>query len=424
MARVDDMLRRLPQLYRDGELVRDILELPALQLEIAGEDALEVQRAHWFDRTLNLDEAARLAALLDFTPETWQELAEFRAWVHALRDAMLDEGAVTKAAFREFVARYIAEYQTAVKVSAVAPMRSWLDEPSTTRPALIENPRRRRFSRAPLADDIEPLQQFSVVQRGLDETPASFLLIGLPVGPESVPMIANTTTGNALIFLDNLPPGARLWIRAKEDGSVGARLEDRDVSARLRSVTGLQPGIAWSAAQVQQPARALTLRRGRNDLWFLPVAHFDASGLDRFLLALADLLLRQGRFDETPFDQSLFHQQPAALLRLMWIETEPASFEIKIPAGGLISRDGELREALNARERLGLSLNLAVRKLKAAGVAASVELLPFVETQRQMDFMTAVQPVVHRERGPMGADAFPAAGGVFEVTKFENSTYR
>ena len=424
MARVDDMLRRLPQLYRDGELVRDILELPALQLEIAGEDALEVQCAHWFDRALHLDEAARLAALLDFAPEPWQELAEFRAWIHALRDAMLDEGAVTKASLQEFVTRYTAEYQAAVKVSAVAPIQSWADEPSTTRPAFIENPERRRFSRAPLAGGIEPLQQFSVVQRGLDETPASFLLVGLPDGPESVPMITNATTGNALIFMDNLPPGARLWIRAKEDGSVEARLEDRDVSARLRSVTGLQPGAAWSAAQVQQPARALTLRRGRNDLWFLPVAHFDAPGLDRFLLALADLLLRQGRFDETPFDQSLFHQQPAALLRLMWIETEPASFEIKIPAGGLISRDGELREALDARDRLGLSLNLAVKKLKAAGVTASIELQPFVETQRQLDFMTAVQPVVHRERGPTGADAFPAAGGVFEVTKFENSTYR
>src|ERR1044071_5189613 len=97
------MLSRLPQLYRDGELVRDTLELPALQIEIFDQYAREVQRAHWFDTTLELEEAARLAALLDIAPEPWQTLGTFRAWVRALRDARLLYGAVTPRALQTFV---------------------------------------------------------------------------------------------------------------------------------------------------------------------------------------------------------------------------------------------------------------------------------------------------------------------------------
>ena len=77
MGHVESMLKRLPQLYRDGELVRDVLELPALQIEILEEEALEVQRAHWFDTTLELEEASSLAAILDIAPEPWQQLGEF-----------------------------------------------------------------------------------------------------------------------------------------------------------------------------------------------------------------------------------------------------------------------------------------------------------------------------------------------------------
>ncbi|WP_163602939.1 hypothetical protein, partial [Klebsiella pneumoniae] len=68
--------------------------------------------------------------------------------------------------------------------------------------------------------------------------------------------------------------------------------------------TGFVPGEAWSPTQVATPAPALTLKRGNNMLWFLPVAHYDVEGLDRFLLALPDLNLAQGRWDSGLFDQA------------------------------------------------------------------------------------------------------------------------
>ena len=74
MPRAESMRQVLPQLYRDGELVNGLLALMALQLEIADEDAFEVQRSHWFDACVERDEAAKLGAILDIPAESWQSL--------------------------------------------------------------------------------------------------------------------------------------------------------------------------------------------------------------------------------------------------------------------------------------------------------------------------------------------------------------
>lgn len=424
MGHTEDMLNRLPHLYRDGELLRQILALPAVQLEILDEDRIEVQRSHGFDAVLELEDAAKLAAILDFKPEPWQTLPEFRAWVHTLRDAMLERGAVTKAALQEFVTDYVQLYQTAVKITSVPPLTEWRNTSSTRHPGFVENPLQRREEKAPSIGGIEPLHQFQIEQRGLNETVAGFLLVGLPTAPESVPVIANLASGQALIFLGNIPPGTRLWLRPTAEGGMQAILEGEDVSDRLRSISGLMPGTPWNPSQVEQPARAITLKRGKNDLWFLPVAHFDTLGLDRFLLALADLLLAQGRYDQTQFDHALFYQEAAVMLHLTWLETQPASFEIHLPAGALLNRRNELAASLQERDRLEFSLNQAVQTLKAAGVEGKVILEPFREVQQQGDRLYSVLPPTFREIAPTGADRLPNAGGVFEVTSFEDSTYR
>lgn len=426
------MAERLPLLYRDGELVGQLLDVPGLALEIADEDAVEVQRSHWFDATFRLDEAARLAALLDIPPEPWQNLGQYRAWVHALRDAWLLHGAVTKEALQEFVRSYSADFQEAVGSQAIPRIREWEADPTTTRAAFVENPGRFRYAKAPAVGGIEPLHQFKLVQKGLDESKASFLLTGLPGGPECVPVLVNLSIGQGLIYLGTVGPGERLWIRPREDGTAEGRLEGRDVTDDLRSIPLLTPGTPWPEPPLGTPwppAQALTLRRGENELWFLPVAHFDRRGLDRFLLALPDLVLRQGRYDETNFDDALFYQDPAMILRVAWIETEPASFEIHLPAGTLLSRprgDEDEAEALERakqdRDLLGRSLGDAVRKLKAAGVRAAVHMNPFTETQRQLDLLAL--PLAIREIAPTGADLVPDAGGVFEVTRYDDSTFR
>lgn len=424
MSHARDMANRLPQLYRDGELIRDLLKVPGLQLEILDEEVREVQRAHWFDSALELAEAAKLAAVLDIPPETWQTIGLYRVWVHSLRDAMLQKGAVTQAALIRFVEQYAESYQRAIGSRVIPTIQTWTNAPSTRAAAFVETPPRRIYERAPTSGGLEPLHQFSLVQRGLDDTLAGFLLVGLPSAPESVPVLVNVTTGQALIFLGNIPPGARLWIRPTPEGGVEANLEGVDVTNRMRSVSGVQPGTAWANSAVEMPAKAITLKRGKNDLWFLPIAHFDALGLDRFLLALADLLLHEGRYDQTQFDHALFYHDPAVFLRISWLETQPASFEICLPAGTLLSRAGRLNDALQDRARLESSLNGAIQKLKAAGVQARLLLKPFEEIQGQRDRITAIGPLVHREVGPTGADNLPDMGGIFEVSSFEDSTYR
>ena len=45
-------------------------------------------------------------------------------------------------------------------------------------------------------------------------------------------------------------------------------------------------------------------------LWFLPLARYDLRGLDRATLAMPDLSLMEGRWDNTAFDASVFFQEP------------------------------------------------------------------------------------------------------------------
>jgi hypothetical protein len=429
MAHLDDIVARLPQLYRDGDLLRGVLGAPAVQVEVLDEVMLEVQRAHWFDTTLELDEAVRLAGVLDIAPQPWHVLATFRGWVRALRDAMLREGAVTRRALMLFVGEFARAFQDATDVQAIPPAavlgdpERWHDTPSAIEPALVENPRRRVFLPSPVPN-LEPLQQFPVQQRGIDPVMPTLLFVGTPASGESSPVLINITTREALAYTGTVPPGQRLWLTPKTDGGVTASLEGTDVTGLVRSVTGVEPGKAWSAADEVTPPRALTLRPGQNQLWFLPVARYDARGLDRALLALPDLTVAEGRWDTTPFDTSLFYEEPGLLLRAAWREAVPASFEIQLPSQLMLSRTGDLDEAVSARAQLGDALDEAVGALRAAGVASRVVLRTFTEGQGQRDRLTSVQPITIAERGPGGADQLADTGGVFGVTSYNDSTFR
>jgi hypothetical protein len=431
MKRVDDMAARLPQLYRDGELLRGsrfqggVLEVPASELEMADEIAREIQRMHWFDRTYELEHAAMLAALLDLPPQPWQELDTYRPWVHALRDAMLKEGGVTVDGIQSFIGAYAEAFESATAVDAVGQVGEWTtalaapDAPANAAPAFIEYPRVRRFARFPAAGALEPLSHFNVVNRGFTESALSFLMTGTSMGREAAPLIANLTTGEALLFADEVPEGKRLWIRA--NGT--AQLEDEDVTAKLRYVAKLEPGRAVTGADLTTPAKPLTLRRGTNELWFFPLALFDVRGLDRFLFAMPDLAVTEGRFDTSAFDRALFYQQPLMVLFASWLEESPATFEAHLPAAILRSK----RPAGEARERrtlLGSALSEGVEKLRAAGVAAAVTLDGFGETQRQLDRLRLVMPIRLNEYGSTGADRITERGGAFDLTTHDESTFR
>lgn len=429
MAHLDEILARLPQLYRDGELLGGVLGAPAVQVEILDEVMRDVQRAHWFETTVELDEAARLAAVLDIAPEPWQELATFRGWVQALRDSMLREGAVTRRALIVFIAEFAKAFQEATGVHAVPPpivladLERWHDQPSPIDPALVENPRRRVFL-SPPNPNLEPLQQFFVEQRGIDPVMPSLLFVGTPAAGEASPVLINITTGEALIYTGAVRPGQRLWLTPTPGGGVKAMLEDAEVTGQVRSLTGVEPGKAWTAADEVTPPRALTLRPGTNLMWFLPVARYDVKGLDRALLALPDLTVAEGRWDTTAFDTSLFYEDPGLLLRAAWREAVPASFEIQLPSQLMVSPQGQVDQAVPARVQLGDALDKAIGSLRAAGVASRVVLRPFAEGQGQRDRLAGVQPITIAERGPGGADRLTDTGGVFEVTSFNDSTFR
>lgn len=413
MKRADDMAARLPSLYREGELVVATLSHPAIQVEIIEEELLDIQRAHHFDAALELEDAAKLAALLDFVPEPWQNLALFRSWVHSQRNAALHRGAVTAEALTGFAESYTDGYQDATNVR-------FQDED----PVLIENPPRRQWMRPGFIDNITPLTQFTIENKGLDNSSLSFLLTGLPSGPESVPVIVNLTTGEGLMFQGNVGTGQRLWLRALQDGTVEGKLEREDVTDRLRTIANVVPGEPWTTPQVQTPARALRLVRGENRLWFLPVAHYDLLGLDRFLLALADLALEQGRWDEATLDHSVFYQDAAVNLAASWTESEPASFEVHAPVQSVRRSPLASGTAEEERERLRGAIELGIKRLKAAGVRSTVKSRVFAEVQGQADYLTTVLPLTIKESGSTGADSMPDAGGLYDVTGYGDSTFR
>lgn len=464
MAHLTDMLQRLPQLYREGEIVSGLIAQAATQIEILDEDAREVQRAHWFNSALEIEEAEMLAALLDIKHENWQVLGEYRAWVHALRDALLKYGAVTVRAAINFAASYTNSFQRALDFRTVLTLSAdpedwfrfptpidseppppademfdhaaWLSALRANQPALVENPTMRRLQRAPDIGGIEPLHRFSVKNRGLDSSFLGALMVGLPSGPEYAPALINLTTGEGIVFLGAVPPGARLWLNPDQDGLVTGILEGEDVSHKLRSIEGITPGTAWSAEDATSPARAPRLVPGDNDLWFLPIAHYDVPGLDRFLLALADLTMHQGRWDQTNFDHSLFYQDPAAQLHVGWEETRPACYRIDLPAGWMTSpapspgeevgEDGmhdKLAESLAERQRLEFSLNEGIDRLRPAGVEAEVVLHPFREVQGHSDRMTGYLPRRLRDPGPGGAVRLVDGDGMFDVSEFNKSIF-
>jgi hypothetical protein len=428
MQRVETMARRLPQLYRDGELVRGtrgrggLLDVPAVQLELLDEEMRRVQRAHWFSATFELEHAAKLGALLGIPPEPWQTLDTYRPWVHALRDAVLLHGGVTIPAIRSFVSAYSTAFEEAEGIDTDPPLEQWSRGEGEPGPSIVENPLVRRVSRFPGSGSLEPLTRFTVKNRGTGDAPASFLMLGSSRGEESAPVVVNLTTRQALVYLGTVPQGKRLWIRATHD-QVEARLEHDDVTKNLRSVSAVEPGKPWTAAQVASPAKPLNLVRGDNELWFIPLAHFNVRGADRFLFSMPDTDLAQARYDSAKFSRALFYQEPLMNAFVTWQERKPASFAVRLPAQVLRSKR-PLANALASRALLERAVSTGVERLRGAGITSEVTLESFAETQHQLDTLRLVSPVTLREGGATGADAMAERGGAFEVSNFDDSVFR
>jgi hypothetical protein len=420
MTRAADIASRLPELYRDGPEVRRWLAAVGLQLAMGDEAMREVQRAHFFDRALDLDEVAALAALLDIAPEEWQGLREYRAYVHGLRDAILQAGAVTRHGIGLFTRRYVTGFQQAHAARIVARPAELAAAADPDRLALIENPMVPRFHAEP--QGLEALARVVLENRGLDPTRAALVITGLADGgPVYAPALANITTGQALIWHGVIPPGQRLWIEPASAGGVRALLEGVDRTADLVGVEALEPGDAASLVPVAP--RPLELARGANDLWFQPLAHYGVPGLDHVLLALAELNLKLGRWDETAFDRSLFYMEPTGRIQFAWAEAAPATMTLAVPAGRIVHPPDGVAAAEAALAALQDGLSRGLDRLAAAGIRATVAPYRHRDRLATRDRLAGMLPMRLREAGSMGADSMPSGDGRFGVSDFNDSVF-
>lgn len=426
MGRSAALAAHLPPLYREGELVGAFDDLWGVELDMLDEVAFAVQRAHWFDSTPDLDEAAALAAVLDIAPEDFHaDLGEYRAWVHALTDARLHGGAVTREAIRILVDTYVQGFQRSADIDMVGGIAEWVADQDDQRASLVENPSRFRSARLPAGGGFEPLARLHVRNTGIEPAPWAVVLTGIAGGSEYAPFLANRTTGYAVVYRGEIGVGARLTLgpSAADPTVLRADLDGTDVTDRLVTYLDLVPGPHGPGTPAGTNS-AVPLARGNNDWWFLPLAHYDTPGLGRFLLALADDFLRAGRFDETQYDHSLFAQRPEINAWMAWVEKEPASFEVHLPAHTMRTAAGGTAAGVAARDRLETGLDVALDNTAAAGVATDVVLDRRSERQPGNDRLAAIFPRTYRQVGPTGADRLTDAGGIFGVTDFDDSVLR
>ncbi|PZW43003.1 hypothetical protein C8P66_11728 [Humitalea rosea] len=425
MARRDDMADRLPPAWREGELVRGLLGVVAAQIELLDDEAREVQRAHFWRTALNFPEVAGLGALLDIPPEPGQQRDEYRAWVDALRDTILGFGGPTRDAVRQVVAEYAQRHAEAARLPRLLPpLGDWGSEDDDPPPRLVETPRRWRWVAAPGDGAMEPLQQMTVENRGLDPAPAHFLLRGLAGGPEHSPLLANLTTGEALALATDVPQGSMVALVALPDGTVRASLDGHDITRYLGSIAGLVPGQPWTPAELVTPAQPITLRPGANRIWFMPIARYDVAGLDRYLAALADAAMMQGRYNTARFDAALYYQDPLMHLLVGFQESVPAAFRVDLDARWMLAPRGRTAEALATRERLDFALGRAVTRIRAVGVTSELRLLPSASIQPSPDRLVAMGPKRLRDAGSTGADRLLPRGGSFDTTGFDQTGFR
>jgi hypothetical protein len=113
--------------------------------------------------------------------------------------------------------------------------------------------------------------------------------------------------------------------------------------------------------------------------------------------------LREGRFDDTFFDDAVFPSGPAAAIEMEWTEVEPASFEVHVPRYVVIAAP-EVASAAGGPvyELVAEALRETIAEIHAAGVLAQVVFDPFREVQPQRVTATLPWVVAPPETAPSG----------------------
>jgi hypothetical protein len=427
LARLLDLLPP-PYSAAPDSLLSAVLATFALEFDAIQEDLDRLRRTHWIGQTFRLEDAAKLGDLCGIDPLPWESLESFRARLLPLIRAQLS-GALGRDEISEFVFDYLRNAQEALGCTFVQGLSACRDadaafDPPADRPGFRpfgfdEFPARRRrsatlTSRAGL---VPVLFRWTETNRGLDECVPRIRITGVGGRRTVVPLLANLTTGEMLLFGDRLLAGSELSIEASGDGdgTVTALLDGTDVTVKLRSMSGFAPGIEFDPARFDAQPRLPRLPRGDSEWLFLSVGLYDVRGLDRFFFWLADNDLREGRFDETRFDKALFRSEPAARLEIDWTEREGGAFELRVPRTIVVEPTGSAPTE-HPYMLVADALERAVAKLHAAGVRAAIRYSPFAETQGQEVRHTLPWVWVDRERGSAGSGDGLEFGFHFEET--------
>jgi hypothetical protein len=441
MMRLDAMLNRLPPVYdiRPGALLNDFLAVFALALTAFDEDMDRVQRSHWVDTALDLEDLTRIGALFGVTPAGWEGLELYRERLKAMIAGRL-KGAVTADVIEYVLLRILLgvraelgdEYidlPTTVELGDRILERSVLA--SQSRGSFIEFPPRgmRSAELAGAGALRQPLARMSLVNKGMEPTALLGRIRGVQGLKTAVPTLVNLTTGAILLYADLLECGQMLELGVDGAGRLTGWVGDRNVSDKLWTGEGFAPGARFAPVRPDPEPRPIFLARGANDLWFFPLALYDARGLGSAVFANPQPDLAQGRFggsatgDGTRYDRSLFHQDHAVSLDLWWEERAPAAFRVDIPAGVVLrpqSRPG--RDAETERAQLFALLQDTVDDLRAAGVDGRVAPLPLREEQRLASRAVVMHPKYTAETQRLES-ALSGLSALFDLTAIDGARF-
>jgi len=459
VSTLDRMLDALPPIYAvdEGSVLRELLGALALELEAYAEDLDRLRRTHWFTEAYRVEDLAKIAALVGVARRSWEPLEMFRERVRAVVDARL-AGSVGPHAVRTYVYEAVRGAEEGLDATLVpglrrravatpgdrtgvranpqaleAAFRADASKPAWRPLQLIENPERvaRSASLAARRGLVPYLHRWTDVNHGLADAPVTVSVTGRSGGLTATPVLANLTTGQAIVYVGVLRVGQELTFApapdAGPDGRVAlAQIDGHAVTDRVFSISGFALGAPFSRFDGDDPGPLLPVQqRGSNEWAYLSAGLYDVRGLDATYFQLADDTLREGAFDTTSFDEALFVSPVAARLEVRWTEREPAAFTVVVPRGivahpagsNTASDDGQLVD------QIGDGLAADLDGLRAAGVRSHLDLRAFVETQEERCSVSLPWVVVPAERGPAGESIRVGTGGRFSDSRFGGSRF-
>lgn len=420
MNRLDAMRDRLPPVWSSekGTLTHALLALIAGQFAAYDEDLGRVRRSHWVNTAFDMADLVKIGALFQIAPAPWETESLYRSRLKATIAARL-RGAVSRDVL-EFVlvailsgaqkalgSRYADLPATAGR--GISVFHSGVDGPPD-HPAFVEFPKRLRRSPTLLESGglVRPLSQITLDNQGLFPTALQGVIRGVKGAKTTVPLIANLSNGQVMVYRGLVGCGQSLEIGTTAEGEFTARLDGVDVSADFTTGTGFAPGAPFTPAIPDPDPTALRLERGENRLWLFPLALYDEPALGTGVFAMPEADIGHGRWEgdgntHPPFGRALFEQPPAMSVDLYWDEATPATFHFLIPAGLVRREQDQDTDAETERNRLFTLMQETLAGLRAAGVDGRVIARPLGETQTQHDRLRVLDPTHLSETQPMQA---------------------